>query len=345
MLRESTVHTDWCEKTMSILREKQFEACERRLNAHQRVSLFSEEATEADAQRLWEGSYYRQEMPPALLSIDDLRSHVLERLPVEAQYLSQGEATLLERLLVCGGVILLGEWDDIGAAEALVSRLWCSFHATDDEWSLELPESLHEPLLLAMNMPQYAQARDVLFRYDAMVMGLLYIAGFLHSVQPIQLFLQDVIKDTSPLALSIARRYLQAAFEYVKNSRGELILLHPGLAEPERLITEIVGEEMFTVELSQEMITGGMNGLLPEEEDLHAAMCAALSGCLRPGYDTAEAAEDLRMLVKQGVDLKELETVMDSMLCVLPTEAMKFALTQLYQRIPHWSGLRACLQH
>jgi len=60
VLREATVHADWGEKTMSMLREKQFEACERRLGAHPGISLFSQEATELDAQKLWEGSYYRQ---------------------------------------------------------------------------------------------------------------------------------------------------------------------------------------------------------------------------------------------------------------------------------------------
>ena len=42
--------------TMSMMREKQFEACERRLFAHPGVSLFAPEATEADAQALLTGS-------------------------------------------------------------------------------------------------------------------------------------------------------------------------------------------------------------------------------------------------------------------------------------------------
>ena len=52
MLREGIFHEDWSELTMSMMREKQFEACERRLFAHPGVSLFSEKATEADAQVL-----------------------------------------------------------------------------------------------------------------------------------------------------------------------------------------------------------------------------------------------------------------------------------------------------
>jgi hypothetical protein len=345
VLREATVHTDWCDKTMSMLREKQFEACERRLNAHPSISLFSQEATELDAQKLWECSYYRQETPKRLMTLADLRERVLDQLPMEVRYLSREEMTLLERLLICDGTIVLGDWDDIGAAEALVSRLWCSFHNTEDVWSLELPVALHEPLLIAMNEAEYQQAREILFRYEAMIMGLLYIAGFLHSAQPIQFFLRDVIGRQDKLAVNLARRYLQSAFEYMADSHNELILLHPGLADPYRLISSLNKEGLFTVELSQEMMAGGMNGLFAEEIPLNDAIAGALCGSLRPEYDLAEVTEDLRMLAKQGVSLSEMEAVMSSMLCVLPTRDMKRALEQLHQCTPHWIGLKALLQH
>ena len=83
--------------------------------------------------------------------------------------------------------------------------------------------------------------------------------------------------------------------------------------------------------------------MLPEEVGLHEAMCGALNGALRPEFELAEAAEDLRMLAKQGVSLHELEAVMSSMLTVLPTEKMKDALKQLHLCTPHWMGLKTTL--
>ena len=345
MLREATVHVDWGEKTMSMLREKQFEACERRLNAHPSIGLFSPEATSQEVQELWECSYYRQEMPTALADLEGLREQVFKQLPLEVRYLSQGESALLERLLICNGSIELGEWDDIGAAEALVSRLWCSFRALEDVWILELPGTLHVPMLTAMDCPEYSVAREILFRYEAMMMGLLYITGFLHSDQPIDLFLQDVTRSQSEQCKHFARRYLQSTFEYMLDRHQELILLHPGLADPYRLISAMGNDAFFTMELSQTILSGGMNGIFPEEESLHQDMCGALANRLRPECDVTEAAEDLRMLVKQGVSLEELQEVMASMLCVLPTEEMKAALVQLHQRTPHWVGLKTSLQH
>lgn len=51
------------------------------------------------------------------------------------------------------------------------------------------------------------------------------------------------------------------------------------------------------------------------------------------------------MLAKQGVSLAEMETVMASMLSVLPTREMLGALQRLYLRTPHWMCLRAKQAH
>jgi len=329
--------------TMSMMREKQFEACERRLFAHPGISLFSDEATEADVQTLFASSFENRGGVPMLFTLDLLRQQVLSRLPLEAQYISVSEMQLLERLLMNDGELLLSEWDDIGAAEALLCRLWCGFRADGDNWYLLLPKALHTPLMAAIHTPEATIARERLFRFDATIHGLLYIAGLLHSAQPISVFLQEVMRRQDDEALQIARRYLQSSFEYVTDANGDLILLHPGLADPYRMVQVQPVEGIFTMELSQELIAGGMNGLLPEEIPLHEGMCGALHGALRPEFDLGEAAEDLRMLAKQGVPLHEMEAVMASMLAVLPTERMKEALRQLHQQTPHWMGLKTAL--
>lgn len=345
MLREGMCHADWCEMTMSMMREKQFEACERRLFAHPSVSLFSPEATEADAQKLLMSSFedFNGLSGKVLATLDVLRNRVLERLPLEAQYISVGEMQMLERLLINDGEMVLTDWDDIGAAEALMRRLWCSFRAKGENWKLILPKTLQLPLMAAIHTPKATEARERLFRFDATIHGLLYIAGFLHSAQPMSVFLQEVMENEEPVAFQIARRYLQSTFEYITDASGDLILLHPGLADPYRMVNLQRVDGVFTLELSQDLIAGGMNGILPEEIVLHETMCGMLQGALRPEYDLAEAAEDLRMLAKQGVSLQEMENVMASMLVVYPTEKMKNALKQLHLHTPHWMGLKTAL--
>lgn len=345
MLREATVHVDWCEKTMSMLREKQFEACERRLCAYPDISLFSSQATDEHAQTLFEGSYYAAEEPQMLATVEELRLRVLDQLPMEAMFLSREEGLLLDRLLVEQGEVVFDEWDDLGAAEALVSRLWCSFAAEGEEWKLRLPEALQEPLLIAMNAPGYASARERLLRFDALMNGLLYITGFLHSAQPMETMMRDVMRKGDQQARHMARRYLKAAFQYMDDEGGAMILLHPGLAEPYRLARSLNEMGAAAVELTEEMIAGGVNGIFAEEVPLHDAMCGALTGALRPEYDVREAAEDLRLLAKQGVSLRAMREVMAAMLCTLPTQAMERALEQLHQCTPRWIGWKADLQH
>lgn len=342
MLREGMLHVDWCEMTMSMMREKQFEACERRLFAFPSVGLFSEEATELDAMRLLSGSF-ENAGNQMLITLRELRERVMFRLPLEAQFVSVGEMQLLERLLMNEGSITLGEWDDIGAAEALVRRLWCSFRADGEEWTLMLPKALHESIMLAIHMPESALARERVYRFDATIHGLLYIAGLLHSAQPVDVFMREVMKRDDALAAEVARRYLQSTFEYVTDANGDLILLHPGLADPYRMFRMQPVDGIFTLEISQELIAGGMNGILPEEIPLHEALCGALRGALRPEFDLGEAAEDLRMLAKQGVELHEMQEVMAAMLSVYPTQPMKDALKLLYQCTPHWMGLKTAL--
>lgn len=346
MLRETSPHAmDWCEKTMSVIRERQFEACQRRLSVYPGVNLFSPTATDTDAQALYEKSYFPCEdlAAPALVTLDTLRARVLALLPLEAMCLSAEEQALTERMLIGGGSVELTDEDAIGAAESLVSRLWASMDSGGGR--LTLPDALEEPLLSAFAQADFAKTRDNLLRYDAIIGGLLYIAGFLHFAQPTELFEQEVAHRADAQAHAVATRYLKASFEYMTDENGELILLHPGLADPDRLMAEMSRGDMCSLELTQDMLAGGMNGLLPEEEPLHEELRGALARALRPEYEPQEAAEDLRMLAKQGVSLPEMETVMDCMLGVLPTPRMKSALSQLYLRTPHWLGMRAGLQH
>lgn len=348
MLREaSAVHdSEWVEKTMSVLREKQFEACERRLSTFPSPGLFSPLVTDVQAQALLEHSFYHHEPGnDGLATIADLREKVLRQLPVEALYISAGESALLERLLMENGVVESDDWEEIDAAEALTRRLWCSFTSRGDMWRLSLEQSVQNHLIDALNTASAMKARKALFRYDATIHGLLYIAGFLQSEQPLAFFMNDVMKRKDLLARNIAYRYMKATFEYIADTGKSIVLVHPGLADPSRLITTMGLNGEITLTLDEASLAGGMNGLLPEEAPLHQAMKAALEGHTRPEWEADEAAEDLRFLAKQGVSLATMAEVMASMLCVRPTNGMHTALTNLYNCTPHWIGMTANLRH
>jgi hypothetical protein len=348
MLREtSLIHEqDWAEKTLSILREKQYEACERRLFNQLEFNLFSPLATDTYAQQLFEQSYFASELSgDQLMTIEKLRAQVLRLLPHEAHYLSSSENALLEQLLVAGGRLTTKNWEEIPAAEALASRLWCSFSSVGDVWTLELAAELRDPLIKAFSAEKHANARTRTFRYDVTIHGLLYITGFLPSRQPQEIFKKDVIKSDAAWGSTIADRYLKASFEYISDEKKDIILLHPALADPYRLLWMLGGKVNATIMLTQESLLGGMNGMLAEEVPLHENMRNALLGNMRPEWHSDEVASDLRFLVKQNVSYRELEEVMASMICIRPTETMRDALRNLYNNTPRWIAMSANLLH
>ncbi|MBE0601870.1 MAG: hypothetical protein IH607_08770, partial [Firmicutes bacterium] len=235
MLRESSLihEQDWSEKTLSILREKQFEACERRLSNTLQFGLFSPLATNKYAQQLFEQSFFADEVPgDRLVTVEALRAEVLKLLPHEAHYLSSAENALLEQLLLAGGRLTSKNWEEIPAAEALQSRLWCSFQFAGESWTLDLAQELREPLIKYFTQEKHSSARTRSFRYDVTIHGLLYITGFLPSLQPREMFKRDVMKSKADWADVIANRYMKASFEYVTDDNRHIVLLHPALADP-----------------------------------------------------------------------------------------------------------------
>lgn len=347
MQRENSAYAlNWCDKTMTLLRERQLEAWERRLSRYPDPGLFSG-CTLLELQHLWDLSYYAKEPAcgPSLITLEKAKERVLRRLPKEVCFLSVREHALVERLLMQNGEAELYDWEEAGAAEALVQRLWCTLAMEGDAMILRLPEALHMPLIAAMDTEEHAAAREMVFRFDATMQSLLYITGFLHVEQPLRHFMEDVARNWDPDIRDLAMRFLQASFEYIVDFQGNVVLVHPGLADLDQAAGGTGAKGLHSIELSESMMLGGMNGILPEEIPLHSDMVQCLKGALRPEYTPDEAAEDLRMLAKQQVSLADMEDVLSTMLSTLPTRNMREALMKIKAHTPCWAGLRASLQH
>lgn len=343
MLRMSTRAVErWCDKTMSVLREQQLEACQERLTRCPGQGIFGN-LCEDEARALYQFSFYLQEGRRPYPGVDVLRGQVKKHLKREACFLSPREDELVKRMLMQGGQTVLSDWDEISAAEALISRLWCSLEIANDETAiLHLPEELILPITEAMLSSEYMRMRQLIFRFDATLHSLLYLSGFLHSAAPMEHFMMllqhenaDQIGDHRFIA-----RYLRSAFDYTQGGQGDILLLHPGLADPEMLLASLSGiRALPEIHLTQDMILGGMNGMLPEEVASCESMRGALAGAVRPEYDAEEVLEDLRMMAKQGAKLSEMQEVMESMLCVLPTPRMLSALAQLHLQTVRWATM------
>ena len=328
---------------MSVLREQQLEACQERLSRCPSQSIF-DDLCEDEARQLFFFSFYGQENPKHRPSREELREKVLSQTEEEACFLSPREDELVKRMLFGGGETYLGDWDEISAAEALISRLWCTLHISDDETAmLQLAPELIEPVTQAMLSPRYPRIRDRIFSFDATLHSLLYLSGFLHAAVPAVHFRALLQSDGEENVDLLISRYLRSAFDYTQTTQGDILLLHPGLADPELLFSTLETMEAPETHLTKEMMLGGMNGVLPEEVASCEAMRGALLGAVRPEYDEEEALEDLRMMAKQGATFGEMREVLESMLCVLPTPRMLSALSQLHLQTVRWIGMKSAV--
>ena len=342
MLRETNVQRlHWADKTMSVLRQEQLEACEKRLSALPRVTIF-DLADETRTEEIWQCSYNAQEHPrlEKLHSRKELRAQVLGSLAAEAALLSVEEHLLVERLITLGGTAELIDWEETTAAESLVRRLWCTISRDGGRTVVHIPEALLAPLTLTLSSHQHQEIRERLMRHDSVIRGMLYIGGLLHYEEPLYHLMTDVLQDTYASDLPLALRYLRAAYDYTYDRHGDMLLLHPGLADPERLLAMYHPTAEVQVELSEDAMRGAIDGILPEEEPLFDKLYGLFVGATRPELTPEGAAEDLLILAKQGVSHGEMQEVLGTLLSVHPTEDMRRAVTLVHAHTPRW-----CMMH
>lgn len=342
MLRETNVQTlHWADKTMSVLKARQLEACESRLAALPDFGLFSG-CDESNVEDLWAISFEAQEQPvPTVLHTPrQLQAQVLASLPAEAALLSPEEHHLVERILALEGEAELMDWEESSAAEALARRLWCTVNRVEDRIFVCLPEELLVPLRLITSSKAHEELRDKLYRYDATIRGLLYIGGLLHVGEPMRHLMVDVLEGTYAASAALAMRYIRTTYDYTYDSMGQMLLLHPGLAEPDQLLKRLTIRPDTRLELDERDMLGAMSGLLPEERPLFEMMFGLLLGAVRPEISVEEAVDDLRMLAKQGVSLSEMNAVLGSLLAVQPTQAMLNGVARLHMQTPRWGTMR-----
>ena len=342
MLRETNVQRlHWADKTMSVIRQEQLEACEKRLSALPQVTIFNL-ADELRTEEIWQCSYDAQEHPKMekLHTRKELRAQVLGSLAAEAALLSVEEHLLVERLISLGGTAELIDWEETTAAESLVRRLWCTISRLDNRTVVHMPEALLSPLTLTISNHQHQEIRERLMNHDAVIRGMLYIGGLLHYEEPLYHLMTDVLQDTYASDLNLALRYLRTAYDYTYDRNGDMLLLHPGLADPERLLTMYHPATEINVELSEDAMRGAIDGILPEEEPLFDKLYGLFVGATRPELTPEGAAADLLMLAKQGVSLAEMQEVLGTLLSVQPTEDMRRAVTLVHAHTPRW-----CMMH
>ncbi len=265
------------------------------------------------------------------------RRQMMATLQDDVDCLSLCEHTLIERMLIGGGLVYLETVAELEAALTLRLRLWCDVGTIQDEPVCKLDKALMRALPRLMMREEHRLRRERIFVLNGMLSGLLYLTGFLDDRVPRRRFIGEVLaQPETPHTRRLARNFLEASFDCTRIADCNL-LLHGALATPEALVGMLAAQSGYRPpSITPQQLAGSMNGLLPEEAATDQKMQLVLKDALRPEYTPQDAAFELRMLIKQGAPMEALRTAMARMLLVLPTQHMESALLEMSCQASRW---------
>jgi len=326
----------WADRTLTILRTRRLEACEKEFAGLGGCALFDAEVTDLDAERLFEESYDAQEEKEVRLhTIEELRTRVLSRFSAEIGLLGEEEFMLLLKLSLFGGDIPILDWNDYPAAVSLIRRMWCRARPENGNW-LHMPRQICVSAVLMLANEEMKKVREVTHEILETVDNTLYLAGMMPAeivIRDLGFQLQGSLAADRP---DLYARMLRASFETMTNRQGKLVLVHPGLAEPRGLPQTEGG---LHPGLNQDGLEDLYGSLTYVEDPIYDRMLSLIQDLSRPEVSAEETVEDLILLAKQGAPVAEMREVLASKIICLPTEEMIATLQEMRDRIPRWFTL------
>ena len=330
----------WTGKTMSVLRANQLEACEKDLASLPFRCLFDSECTDADAEAFYSLSFFpredRRNGTFVLHTLEQLRVRVLSSFAPELALLSPEEHDLLVRLVLFGGRLPLQEWDDVIPARGLVRRLWCRTREEEGIRCLHMPHQLCASALLLLAGDAHKKVRDAVETVWENIDNSLYLMGMMQASGPM-LHLQSLLKDTyAENRPDLITRMFLSGCSTMYDDAGRLMLLHPGLADPDGMLRQLPAASAACQELSFDALRTASESLNDLENPLYEQMLFTIQDAVRPELSPEDAVEDLIILAKQDVPLRDMNEVLSSQLASMPAPEMLKALRDLSSRIPRW---------
>ena len=334
-LQRSNARPDsWADRTLSALRASRTEACEKELAGLGGVGLFDAEATDLDAERLFDQSWYaREEREKRLHTLEELRMRVLSQLPSEIGLVSPEEYTLIMKIAFFGGEMPLMSWEDLFPAHALVRRMWCRMSPEKGRW-IRMPRQILVAAVLLLSSDQVKEVRDTASAILDTVDNTLYLAGMMPAETVIRDMAFRLKGSLSAGKPDLYRRLLESAFETVTALDGKLQLIHPGLADPWNLAgkTRALG-------MDQQSLNELYASLTEVEDPPYDRLIGQIEALIRPELNPEDTAEDLILMAKQGATAEEMRRVLGSRIICIPTAEMVETLREMRDRIPGWMGL------
>ena len=331
----------WADRTMSAMRADLLEACEKDLAGLPSHCLFDSGCGDVDAETFYEFSFFAEEdrraaggrPAPVLHTVEQLRARVLHQYAQEAALLSVEEHDLLVRAVLFGGRTPLTDWNELLPARGLARRLWCRVEGQGSASVLVMPHQLCASSLLLLASDSHKKVRELVEQVHESIDNTLYLLGAVQAAGPVR-HMESILKDTFVAGRKdLFERYLLVGYDYVYDRTGKLLLIHPGLAEPERMM------DYACADLDPGTLSSASDSVGDVESPLYEQMLGLLVDVTRPEITPEDAVEDLIILAKQEVPYEDMEEVLSSLLICQVTPEMRRALRELSNRVPRWLTL------
>lgn len=342
MLRNGTPRPlQWTDKTMSVMRADLLEACEKDLAGLPSHCLFDPECSDVDAETFYEFSFFAEEdrragggkPEPVLHTVEGLRTRVLHQYAQEAALLSVEEHDLLIRTVLFGGRTPLTDWNELLPARGLSRRLWCRVEGVGASSALVMPHQLCASTLLLLASDSHKKVRELVEQVHESIDNTLYLLGAVQAAGPVH-HMESLLKDTFVAdRRDLFERFLLVGYDYVYDRSGKLLLIHPGLAEPERMM------DYACANMDPAALSSASDSVSDLESPLYEQMLSLLLDVTRPEITPEDAVEDLIILAKQEVPYADMEDVLSSLLICQVTPEMRRALREISNRVPRWLTL------
>lgn len=336
MLRNNTSRPFlWADKTMSSLKENKLQACEKYLAGLPSFSVFDSKCTINNVETFYSFSFFSEENHPAVLHTpDSLREHILQLFSDEINFLSDIEHELLVKIIISGGQWPLRDWNDLEPSVGLVRRLWCYTTGQDENRVIHLPHQLCTAALLLLADERHREFRKTLNQIQEAIDNTLYLNGMMDVIAPMNhLASLPEGKSISEKSFLISRM-LKAGYDYITDSKGNMILIHSGLADPD------LNAHPASQYLSEDVLNAALNSTDNLEDPLYNRLLSLIDGSLRPDLLPEDIADDMILLAKQNVSPSDMRSALSASLICLPTREMTDALNDMYQFVPRWLSLK-----
>ena len=329
--------SDLRECTMSQMKQSEIRNLKHQLSQMSGVSIYGH-ASAQQWTRAYQLSYDMMEAPdkpwPALKT---LRTSVRKRLTRELPLITEREEALLKRIILFGGTTPLFSDDELGAAESLIRRLWCSCVLRDDgKMYLHIADTLMNPLFKCMSDEKYPETRIRIYTLSATLHSMLYLHGMMYADPAVQHLKGQLLLEDDAVSLRMLYRFLRAEFDYCLDGQGNLVLIHPGVMQPKKMLAAISNAQYQAQDYAREMIIGGMGEELHEEMAATDILRSELSQALQPGYNPMSMVDDLKILVKQGATHEQLTELVRDKLATQMNDRLENALRKVEMDTVRW---------